>query len=72
MGTEESELNPPYLIGWTLKEIHEAKTNGVIDDKWIVRLVKRDGHELTITKDFDLKRINITVENDVVLSQTIG
>jgi len=60
----------------TLKDLlglteHQAKT--IINDSgYTPRVTKRNGDYFVITMDYQMSRVNLKIEDDVVVSATIG
>lgn len=56
------------LIGMSESDaVSEAEVRG-----WVVRVVARDGEEFSITMDYSTERVNLTVEDDVVVKVYVG
>jgi len=55
-------------VNLTLEEaINKAKEN-----KWIYRIIKKDGVKFIVTMDLKLNRLNFTVDNNIVTDCKIG
>ena len=56
------------LLGLSEAEAVEAGES----QGWVVRVVARDGEEFPITMDYSTERVNLTVDNDVVIGVYVG
>lgn len=62
--TEVAVDDVAYVVGMTVDEA----TAALEDDVLVLRVVERDGEPLAATMDLRTDRVNVAVENDVVVS----
>lgn len=57
----------------TLLGMSETEATAFAEDKgWVVRIAARDGEQFALTMDYNPKRVNLSVENDLVTDVFIG
>lgn len=61
-------MNTELLIGKTEKEAKQL----IEQSGFHCRITKRDDYYFVCTMDFNLRRINLKIENDIVVSANIG
>lgn len=63
----------PNYVGRDFEEVlMERATSMKWDTKWSVRVASRDGAHYVLTRDWDEHRVNVQIENGVVVAQAIG
>jgi len=64
----------PNYIGRNLEEVLVERSQQVpgLSHEWSLRVAKRDGAYMVLTRDFDPKRINLFIEEGTIVSQTLG
>lgn len=67
-----TETMPDY-VGRDFEEVlaERAKVPG-LSHEWTLRVAKRDDVYMALTRDFDPKRIDLFIEDGVIVRQTIG
>lgn len=63
----------PNFIGRKYDEVlaERAQVPGLAHE-WTLRVAKRDDVHVLLTRDFDPKRIDLFIEDGVIVRQTIG
>jgi len=57
----------------TLLGMSEQEANSTaVANGWVVRIAARDGEQFALTMDYNPKRVNLTIDNDVVSDVFIG
>ena len=63
-----SSFVPDHLIGMS----EAAATAKAQSENYSVRVVERDGESLIVTMDYSDRRINLTINDDIVMKTSIG
>jgi hypothetical protein len=65
----------PIFLGREFEEVlmeRAEKSAETMDPKWSIRVAKRDNAYQMLTRDFDPHRINVYIENGIIVQQMVG
>lgn len=64
----------PNYVGRNYDDVlaERAQELAGLSHEWTLRIAKRDDVYLPLTRDFDPKRIDLFIEDGVIVRQTIG
>lgn len=65
-------VHTPDLTGRTLEEVLSMQMDFIPGGHWHVRVTKRDGKGLMKTNDARSDRINLEIEDGIVVAQHVG
>lgn len=67
------EEEVPDFVGKNFEDLLlERAFNLDLDTKWTIRVAARDNAYYVLTRDWDPHRINVRIEDGIIVQQTIG
>lgn len=65
--------NVPNFVGQDFQDLIIRRATEVPGDlTWTLRVASRDNAHYVLTRDWDEHRINVQLENGIVVAQTVG